>query len=354
MLYFVNIVFSIFYFYLIRKKKFNFIAYFPIFFLWTTIIGFQYYVGTDYPSYIEIYNTDRLEIYFKIKEYLFYYLVKILRVFFENGQVLFVVIAIMYSLLFYYSLKRLCKIKLLNKQYLFIYCFLFLCLSTIFYNQTNGLRNYTAAYFFFLGSTYLLENKKIKYLIFIFLGTLFHRTCIFLVPFLFLNIFIKKRKERLVKFLYISLIVSTVLIFLPIDVYFKEIGIKIFPMYKHYFIRENFIKELPLINQIARLIWLPFYFFSIPIYKKNKNITIAYGIFAYSLSILTIKISILVRLEYYMSFLTLFPIYNLIIDWIKTKKWIYLFIIVSMIFSFIILKLLLLGNEYEYHSYFFS
>lgn len=352
-MYFFNIIFSVLYSFYLRNKKFNFIIFLPILLLWTFIIGFQYCVGTDYSSYLKIYNTNKVMMYYFKKEILFYYFIIFLRKFFSNGQVLFIAVGILYNSLLYFSLKRLCSLKYILNKNMYIWIFLFLCFGTTFYNQMNGVRNYIAVYFFFLGWTYLIEKKYIKYLIFIFLGTGFHRTCFFLIAFLFLEKFFIKKSIKTSRYLIILLLGTALLLLLPLNHYVEEYVKIFFPMYCHYLLNSSFVESMPLLNIVSRLIWFPFYYLSIKVYKKTNNKLIIWGVFGYCTILLSAKMFLLNRVTYYTGLLSIFPIYYLIIDKIKEKKYILLFFLIGLIVILIVVKLLILGREYEYNSYIF-
>lgn len=107
MIYFINALFSVSYAYWFKKfKTFNFLIFFPIFFIWFLIIGFQYDVGTDYFNYLNIfYNKNLLELYSRKKEYIFYYAILYLKNIFSNGQILFIITSFFENLLMYFFIR---------------------------------------------------------------------------------------------------------------------------------------------------------------------------------------------------------------------------------------------------------
>ncbi len=341
MIYLLNMILSVGYFYFIRNiRKNSFVLFIPIILLWTIIIGGQYGVGTDYFSYIKIYEEHiGLERFYRIKEYLFYYFVVFFSSFIKNGQFLFFFDAFLKNILFFIIVKKIMK----NTKYLYIYIFIFLCLGTTFYNQMNGLRNYLAMYFLTIGCMYLLENKNYIYIISIMLGSYIHKTALYLYPVILIN------KLKNYKFLLVIILTSILLNILPTKDFFQKIGPKLIPMYAHYFYSDYYTNKMSLINILSRVMWLPFYIKSIFLYKKNENSLIKWGIIGYSINLLTIEISILSRLGVYFSLIRIFPIYFLMIEYLEKKKYLFLLILVGLVLIFFIMKVLILPRgEYLY------
>lgn len=124
--------------------------------IWVIIIGFQFDVGTDYFSYLKIFeDSSKVIKYFYIKEYVFYYFVVGLQKIFKNGQYFFVIIAFLEVVLFMILVKS--KIKKYN-----YFIILFLTVCTVFHNQMNGIKQYFVIYLFTLSILYYINNNKGK------------------------------------------------------------------------------------------------------------------------------------------------------------------------------------------------
>ena len=346
MIYLLNMILSVGYFYFIRNvRKNSFILFIPIIFLWTIISGGQYGVGSDYFSYIKIYeNHQGLNRFYYNKEYLFYYFVIFFSNLIKNGQFLFFFDALLKNILFFFIIKKIIK----DMKYIYIYIYIYICFGTVFYNQMNGLRNFLAMYLFTLGQIYLIEYKYILFVLYITIGSYIHRTSLYLYPFILIN------KLKHYRFLFLLIGVVVLLNFLPTKNFFQEVGPKLIPAYAHYFYSEYYERDMKLINIFSRIIWFPFYIESIYLYKKNKNDLIKLGVIGYSINLLTIEISILSRLAVYFSLVSIFPMYYLTIYYLKNKRNKSLIILILLILLFFITKVLIVPKgEYLYRSWFF-
>lgn len=161
MIFLINVIISCGYLYITRNvKKISLLYCFPIIFLWTFILGFQYGVGTDYFSYLNIYNSEAgLSRYFYKKEFLFFYFVSFLRILSSNGQIFFILVSLIENCLFFYYLKLMINNQLISKRKLSLFIFLFLCFGTNFYNQMNGIRQYFNIYLLSICVFYIYYNN---------------------------------------------------------------------------------------------------------------------------------------------------------------------------------------------------
>jgi hypothetical protein len=99
MVFFFNLIVSIIYFFLLERwisgSKISNTAYIwassPILFLWLFICGGQYDVGTDYFSYLSVFNGEGQELFIQKGEYLFYAFVVSCNYLGFSGQTLFFV-----------------------------------------------------------------------------------------------------------------------------------------------------------------------------------------------------------------------------------------------------------------------
>lgn len=354
MIYLLNLIFSVFYMYFFRKiKKFNFLVFFPIFFLWFLIIGFQYGVGTDYFNYLNIfYDENYLSLYYRIKEYLFFYYVKLLKNFFLNGQSLFIMTAFLENLLMYFFIKKLVKEKIISKRKIFVFIFLFLCYGTNFYNQMNGLRQYFNIYLLSFALINVYDKEYLKYIINFFIGVNIHRSFMYLFPIFFIKFLIKKLNK---KFLIFLLILSFAFNFISVSELIKNFLMYI-PRYRHY-VYYDYFAEIPIINKITKFVYIPFYFLAINLLDKinddKKLYVLKIGVLAFIFRIFCLKITVLNRVGEYFVLFSIFPIYFLLIESYKNKKYFLIFILVSIIVIIFSIKVLILPQkEYLYKSYF--
>lgn len=350
MVYLLNIIVSVGYSYIVRKnKKMRFNVYIPIILLWILILGGQDGVGTDYYSYKKIYEEHHvLERFYNVKEYLFYYFIIFFSKFIKNGQFLFFFDSLLKTILFFIILK-----KTISNKYSYIFIFLYLSYSTIFYNQMNGIRNYLAGYFFTLGVIYLIKNQKKIFFLLLGIGNFIHKTCLYMFSIFFINKQIKKNIDN--KKIYIFLFLGIIIAFLPLKEMIGNTVGKIIPTYSHYFTSQYYKNEMEIINKIARIVWFPFYINSVMLIGNNlEGRLIKYGILGYFIKLFTIAVPIFSRLAIYFSILEIYPIFYLIIYYLKTKKILRLFFLVFLIFIFIISKILIFPKgEYLYKAIYF-
>lgn len=356
MIYFINALFSVFYMYSFRKmKKFNFIIFFPVFFLWLLIIGLQYGVGTDYFNYLNIfYNENNLSLYYRTKEYIFYYYVKGLKNIFLNGQSLFIVTSLLENLLIYFFIKKLLKENIISKKKIFVFIFLFLCYGTNFYNQMNILRQYFNVYLLSFALINIYNKEIFRYIFNFLIGMNIHRSFLYLFP-IFIGKFLINKLNK--KFLIFLLILSFLFNFMPVLEWMKKILIYI-PRYSHY-IYSDYFEEIPLINKMTKFIYIPFYFLAINLLDKieddKKIYILKVGILAFIFRIFCLKITVLNRVGEYFVLFSIFPLYFLLIENYKNKKYFLIFILVLIIILLFSIKVLILPRgEYLYKSCLFS
>lgn len=357
MIYFLNLLYSTIYFFLIKtSKKINLINCIPVIIVWTIIIGGQYGVGTDYFSYLQIfYNVDSLELYSRKKEYIFYYLVKILTNFFEDGQILFLTIGLIENIFFIQLLKKMLKMKILEKKYIYIFVFIFLAYGTNFYNQMNGLRQYFNIYIFVLIILLAIEKKYLLYNIYSAIALNIHRSFFLIYPFYIIYKIFRKRITK--KILIISLLIVVVINFINLEKYIKILSLYI-PRYSHY-MDSNYFNSISIKGKILKLIYIPFIYESILLLKKVKvpmqKEFLKIGIISYIIKTACLITSVTNRVGEYFTLLGLFPIYYLIINYIQEKKKVKLLLLVFLITVIFITKVFLLATkEYAYKFYLFQ
>lgn len=355
MIYVLNLIVTVLYSYLIKSTKI--LNYIPILLIWIIILGGQYEVGKDYRNYLDFfYGIRDSKLFFIQKEYLFYYFLKIMSFLFSNGQIIFVIIGGLESLIFLYFLKKCRENKILLNKKIYIFLFLYLAYGTVFYNQMNGLRQYFNIYLFSLGIIYMLNRKKIKYCLINLIAIFIHRSSYLLLPFyLIYSYFIKKNNKKY--FYFILLLVGLIISLIDIKNILEIIVLKYTPKFSGYFLTER-IQEVSLEKKIVKYVYLPFYFCAINLIEKRKGKVkemIKIGVIGYSIRIAVSNISIVNRIGEYFIILSIFPIYYLIEEWLKQRKNFLLLILIGMICGIFFLKVTIFAKgEYFYRFYLFN
>ncbi len=356
MVYFFNLLYSTIYFFMIRRsKKITVLICSPIIIIWTLIIGGQYGVGTDYFSYMNIfYSNISLEFYYRRKEYIFYFLIKILKNLFKDGQVLFLTVGLLEAILFIFLIKKMLKLKILEKEYSYIFVFIFLAHGTLFYNQMNALRQYFNTYIFVLMIIVALEKKYLLYNICFYIGLNIHRSFILIYP--FYVIFKILRKRITLNILIIGLFISIFINFIDVKKY-VEILILYLPRYSHY-AEKDYFSIISLENKITKLIYFPYIYESIFLLKKLRSSIqremLNIGIISYIIKTTCLVTTVTNRIGEYFNILALFPVYYLIIYYIKNNNKYKLLFLVGLILGIFIFKVLIVPRgEYLYKFYLF-
>lgn len=355
MVYILNLVFTVGYLYLVKKTKLLYFV--PILCLWTIILGGQYEVGTDYRNYLNFYYGIRdIKLFYIQKEYIFYYFMKITSNFFEDGQIIFIIIGSIESFLFFYFVKKCEQLKILKKKNTYLFFFLYIGYGTIFYNQMNGLRQYFNIYLFSIAVLFSFQRKIIKYIIINTIGIFIHRSTYLITPFYIFYQYIIKNVNK--KFFYRVIILGSFIfsLFNVIDI-IEPLLIKYIPIFKGYFLTER-INGVSFQRKIVKYVYLPFYLCSVDLLNEKKDIKneiLKVGIVSYSIRIFVSNMSIVYRIGEYFSLLAIFPIYYLLEDWLKKKKYLYSIILLGMIISIFLLKVTIFAKgEYLYRFYLFN
>lgn len=344
MIYLLNLFLSVIYLYIFKQKKIKFLIFFPIFIIWCFILGFQFEVGTDYKSYLSMFEKkELLYLYFLKKEYIYYFFIRIFEFFGIRGQGYFLIIGFVQVFLYYFLQKKITYVR--KKAY--IYTFLYLTVGTTFYNQMNGIRSQTASYILSLMILNKIYYKKILYYI---IGLNIHRSLLYFLPLVILEkILIKINLKKLKILLAISVLIN----FLPLIPIIKKLLVLI-PRYSHY-VDSIYLAEIPLILKFTKFIYLPIYWrsFNLELKNENENRLFKIGMLFNVLRTICLVSTITNRIGEYFISLTLIPLYYYFSDLKKDKKIKLVFII--FIISIFMLKVLFFPKaEYRYKSYLFN
>lgn len=343
MIYLCNLILSVSYLFVFRKKKVTFIIILPMLVLWLFILGLQYEVGTDYSNYLLMFNNENyLELYYNKQEYLYFYFVKFFNYLYVKGQGMFFVISILQVSLFYWVQKKI------NIDKLYIFVFLYLTIGSTFYNQMNVIRSQTAVYFFTL---VLLSENYYKKLLFFMIGINIHRSLLLLSPIIFLEKMLLKINENKIKYL---LIISLIASLFPIVILLKKVVIFI-PRYSHY-LNYDYFTEIPFKLKLTKYLYIPIYIRSLTTLNlkdlREKKLY-KLGIIATSIRLLSLISTVTNRIGEYFIILSLIPLYYYFKD-LKKDKTIKKFFLVGIIFIFLIKVLIIPIGEYDYKSYLFN
>jgi len=173
--------------------------------------GLRYNVGTDYPTYVAVY--DQLS-QLSLAQYLslpsldieigFYFLIKLSNLIMGNYIPLLLFSSFLTVFFFYLGLKRY------NTKHTALVYFLFL--TVVFPFSLNGIRQGIAISLCFLAFSFIIEHKPKKYILWIVVASLFHKSALFLLPFYFINKLIKNGSHNFV--LMKSLLLASIIYFL--------------------------------------------------------------------------------------------------------------------------------------------
>ena len=321
---------------------------------WVVLIGSQYYVGTDYPTYYSYFLTGDVDLYWYKKEYLFALIAETIYKYRLNPQLGFVVFAFLQ-----FAFLCLFVNKYKFKRYdllLFVY---FFC-GTVFINQTNAVRQYTSMYIFLFSIIYIYKRQFIRYLLFVILAAMFHKSALFLVLFYFLNFLLKKYSIKLFS---LYTIITVILIFTGIDFFaIKIVERTIYEGYLNtsYFLDNN---RMGYISLITKLIYLPFYLrlFGLNIVLNDKEkYFIHFGSVCYCIKLISMSSFFLGRFAMYVDFLSYIPFYYYMLYLVENKninknyRLFELFVFLSFTIGPYLVKVLIFPNkEYIYNSVLF-
>lgn len=320
---------------------------FPVWIMWLIICGGQYYVGTDYEAYYSIFKDLDLYIYYYKNEYLFAWIVELSAYLGFPPQAPF---------FFFYLIGIFFFVLILTKLHhktSFFFLLLYITVSTVFNNQLNGLRQYIAIYI----CTYAVLNLygkagSVKFVLYLLLASLIHSSSIFVLPFLIFRFKPKISYRQSFILLLTSLIFSLLGSFNWI---ISSLDFIIPSHYQHY-LGGTFDVSNSFIKIITKLIYIPFYLYSMILLKKNRLngfdlFLYKVGIISYSLRILFIDNFILNRIGNLFILLSILPLYYLLRDLYLRKETHILWFIILFVISFYLLKVLVFPKqEYLYNS----
>lgn len=359
MIFFLICIISIIYANVIdRLIEYNKISYnhlrFPYFFLplalfWVYICGSQYYVGTDYESYIKIFNGYNLEYFSNNGEILFTKLIQYCNVIGLRGQALYYII---YAISFYFFFLILKETKII---YSAIYILLYIAVSTIFNGQFNILRQSLAVYIGTYAAILTIRGKYVKPIILICIASMFHISSISFIIFLFPKSIINKLNKTA---LYL-LLISGFFLSLILSVSVLDRMLDIIPNTYSWYIQNDDLGEQSTLTSLTKYIFIPLYLLAIDKLpklnlSKSELILFKWGIISFVIRIALLNLALINRLSYSFVLISMFPLYYYIIYLMKNNPYRFSFII-SLILIFYAFKVIIFpSGEYIYQSIMFS
>jgi len=330
------------------------------FLLYFGVAALQYKVGTDYLSYVYIYNNqpETLIKYYEGGEYSFYYLNKMLSWFNAPAQSIFVVFSFIQSFFIFLFFS---KMKVRGYQIYFIF-YVFFTVTNIYNNQLNVIRQYAALSMLPLITYYCYQNKNIKALCLIFFASTFHSSAfLFFLVYIFKYINTKIDSKMHFWFFVISL---------PVYILFgKNAGYFVSLLaggYSSYLGTSFFSGQENVIFMITKVYYIPLFFLYFYIFHRNEkyNHCEGDGYFKYCMTIFSLTYwsfvlilfaGIFSRISDYFKFFYIFPIYYLSVYFYSRKKIMYLmFVLIYIAFPYFLKVTFFANAEFSYRSYIFN
>lgn len=249
------------------------------------ILAFQNAIGTDFYSYIKIFNGEKSFEYSRGP--LFKIIIIYLKHIFNHERAMFIVVAGIQTTLYYSIIKFLYKKGMIKNIPLFIY--LSITSTTFYFMLFNGLRSSIASLFIVLSILMLLDNKIKKSFFLILLGSTFHPSV-----FIWNGIFVvkkflyKKTRIKLLVFILVCFLLNKLNFIQNMAKLIYETGLEI--PYRNYLISSHMF---PYVNTfgIGIIVNMIIFLFSLEIiYKKEKN---KKRIFIYNIGYLFLGLSLL-------------------------------------------------------------
>lgn len=324
--------------------------YCPILTVWLLISGGQYFVGSDYPTYLDAFNGVGLEVFERKNEYLFVWIIDIFNYIGISGQFFFYFFYGINFLLLFFILKRI--------EYKFAYLFilLYFTVSTLYNNQLNVLRQSVAIYLCTYALILLLEKKKVKgYSLFI-ISIFIHSSSIFLMALSFF----RKQVVKLTHKNMMVLLALSIVCGLMLKIEHLSLILPFLNDNLAWYISGGLIEENSLIVRISKYIFVPVYFLSLYNYNKfnlnNFEMSMyKWGVLAYCFRIGFINLTIINRVSYIFMLLSIYPIFFYFIYLCKSKKYVlYLLFILALSMLYFFKVVLLPKGEYLYDSIYFK
>lgn len=321
----------------------------PIFLIWLVISGGQDSVGTDYESYMYIFDGNQLDYYMGKNEFLFVAIVSLCNALGIHGQALFFVFYAINFIFLFLILKRL------PVKQVFLYIILYITVTNLFNNQLNTLRQATAIYIGTYAMFLILESKKIKALFFILIASLIHQSGIMLIFAYFFKPISKMISARMLLFLLLGAFLLS--LFLQVEVI--NFLVPFLPKDYAWHILGDGVGGRGILNKITKYIFIPFYLMSLYSFKKNdlaarEVLLFKVGWIAFCMRLSFINLTIISRITDYFLLLSIFPlVFYLYHLFERGQKFIFIFMITFLSFFYCLKVTIFSTGEYLYDSIYF-
>ena len=321
--------------------------------IFAIVVGLQFDVGTDYFSYVNIFTSEReTSLYYRKKEYLFYFLSEFLLKNNVHPQWGFIVLSLIQFVFIY----KFLKFMNLGSYTIFLYLYFTVC--TFLYNQTNGIRQYTAATILLMSIRFFYSAKYIRAFFFIYIASLFHNSAILFVAvegFMFL---LKKKWHP--KLWGIGLVLAVLMIRINIIAWIVNL-VPYLSRYSHYLTNAYGMEEIEGVNILTKVVYLPFYLLSLLSLRRmqsNKDIFFfQLGIFSYCVKLSCLSSPIMNRFAAYFEIFTILPLYYFFLDFFSRKiriryfDRIFFFLFLAISLGLFFIKTTVMATaEYDYES----
>ena len=321
-------------------------------FLLSFLPAFQYNVGTDYFTYISIFeNESKLELFFKKGELAFFYLVVFLKSLDLPSQSIFIVVSIISSVFILLALRLL---NLHGYRYSIVFLCFFL-MTGMLHNQMNGLRNYLAVYSFVCALLCKFSGRYKSAILLGFFGVFFHQTFYFMLPFL------------LIPSIAYELLAKKTLLWFPLFFIFWGSGFSVYVLeyvvlnyagfYSHYI--DGALEGVSLLSVLTKAYYLPLQLWFIFWVRRNypnlslfKKRIIGFWLIGSCLYLGLLHSGLFFRTYHYFVFFSIIPAYHFLTSRQLTsvKAIFILYLMAPYIFKVIVFPV----GEYDYQSYLFS
>lgn len=317
----------------------------PVFLIWLALCGGQYEVGTDYGSYLALFNGDDLSRYLYKGEVLFVSIIELCNAIGVRGQTLFY---IFYSINFVFLTLIMSRFK---SRQLFLFILLYIVVTSLFNNQLNILRQTTACYIGTYAGLLILENKRKKGLVFILLASMIHNMALVFLLFYANNIVCKLSIRTLFLFLIIFSFIG-----LNLNIEFLFNFIPFLPPDYAWHIQGGGVNEQKIFLIITKYIYLPIYLLSLSYFRvrpeKYNQIKGLYnwGILAFALRLFVVNLTIVSRIFDFFLLFSIFPLLFFLSEISTMRRKLYYIIVASLIAIYSAKVLLFPTGEYDYKS----
>ena len=332
-------------------KYIDFFLLMPFVFIWVLIVGGQFSVGTDYFTYLDHFiNLSYNKILLNKNEYFFIYFIEFCQYIGISGQGCFFIIAFIEVLI----LIKILYVVFGEKSW-HIFFFVFICFSTVFNNQMNAIRQYFSVYIFSLSVVFFLKNNYFLSFILYSICIGIHRSSIFLFLIYLYLIFVQNKFDN--KFILVLMVCfGGLLANINIIGFIREVASYI--GYDTY-ATSSYVNIIPLKFKIIKFYYIPYYIyiiFNISKYslsrfeKKIFNL----GVFAFSIKLAMLSLTILNRFSFYFEILMIFPLVIFILKSKGSKDNFVKILLCFSMFTIYMLKVTIFAQrEYLYQSIFF-